>query len=752
MNGLLFSLPGTPVIYYGDEIGMGDNIYLGDRHGVRTPMQWTPDRNAGFSEANSQRLFSPVIADGEYSYTTVNVELQQKNPHSLLWWMKRLIAIRHNYPAFGRGDFRPQMSNNPKVLSFTRHYQGQTMLVVANLSRFTQFVELELSSFVHCRPVEVFGQTRLPIVGLSPYPLTLAPHVFHWFLLEHEQTPVHATLDSRKFVVDADGLDLFRGSQKSGFETILARQIPEKRWFLNKSRFVTAVRIEDVVSMPRKDKATQLVLLIIRVEFRHGEPDVYQLLTRIVWSDYARRTVNRTPELILAHLKDRQSGASGVLYDAMNEPKSMLTLLEHIGKHHQVQSTIGKVDGVANDAYISIEKPSVLVLASAESQIQQTVEAAIFADQQILKVFRRIEPAAHPELEVGRLIDGNATNGRVPRLMGAIEYRRGDEDARTLAILQQYEPQSITARQLAQDWVGRFMESLLALPEDRQAIWASLETPSIWEMADAMPPETVKELLAGFLDHCQQMGERLGEFHLAIAESGTLAFQPEQSSTFFRRSSYQTVRKLLMRTFETLRATTSSLPEDAREPAEKLVQREDELLEMLAKILQSPLTVPRIRCHGSLNLGQVLFTGKDFLISDWEHVSGKSHAARRIKQPSLADLAGLIYSLQTVAVKIAPKAAQFGIHTPQAVAMLHRALEVWYRWSSSALVKGYHAATDRANFVPASVAECDMLLRFYLLERSLAELADVLARQPEAAGIRIGGILQLLDSPITSVS
>ena len=170
------------------------------------------------------------------------------------------------------------------------------------------------------------------------------------------------------------------------------------------------------------------------------------------------------------------------------------------------------------------------------------------------------------------------------------------------------------------------MESLLALPEDRQAVWARLETPSIWEMADAMPPETVKELLAGFLDHCQQMGERLGEFHLAIAESGTLAFQPEQSSTFFRRSSYQTVRKLLMRTFETLRAMTSSLPEDSREPAEKLVQREDELLEMLAKILQSPLTVPRIRCHGSLNLGQVLFTGKDFLISDWEHVSGKSDA------------------------------------------------------------------------------------------------------------------------------
>ena len=186
MNALLCSLPGTPVIYYGDEIGMGDNIYLGDRDGVRTPMQWSPDRNAGFSTANPQQLYSPLIIDSEYLYETVNVETQQKNPSSLLWWMKRLIALRQHDAAFGRGNLELLAPENSKILAFTREFEGHSILVVTNLSRFVQYVELDLSRFAGLRLVEMFGQSRFPVIGKIPYPLSVAPHSFYWFAIESE--------------------------------------------------------------------------------------------------------------------------------------------------------------------------------------------------------------------------------------------------------------------------------------------------------------------------------------------------------------------------------------------------------------------------------------------------------------------------------------------------------------------------------------------------------------------------------------
>jgi maltose alpha-D-glucosyltransferase/alpha-amylase len=184
MNSLLFSMPGTPVIYYGDEIGMGDNIYLGDRNGVRTPMQWSGDRNAGFSRADWARLYSPVIMDPVYGYPAVNVEAQTRTPTSLLNWMKRMIAVRKRYKAFGRGMIRFLHPENLKVLVYLREWDGEVILCVVNLSRFVQYAELDLSEFNGWRPVELIGEIRFPLIGDLPYFLTLGPHAFYWFRLD----------------------------------------------------------------------------------------------------------------------------------------------------------------------------------------------------------------------------------------------------------------------------------------------------------------------------------------------------------------------------------------------------------------------------------------------------------------------------------------------------------------------------------------------------------------------------------------
>ena len=184
LNALLFSLPGTPVVYYGDEIGMGDNTFLGDRNGVRTPMQWTSDRNARFSRADPARLYSPVIMDPVYSYQAVNVEAQERDPSSLLQWMKNLIGLRRMFPAFSFGELDILDPANRKVLAYIRRYEGDAILCVANLSRSVQPVELTLPGFAGFSPVEVLGYTEFPVVGTQPYFLTLGPYGFYWFELQ----------------------------------------------------------------------------------------------------------------------------------------------------------------------------------------------------------------------------------------------------------------------------------------------------------------------------------------------------------------------------------------------------------------------------------------------------------------------------------------------------------------------------------------------------------------------------------------
>ena len=183
--GLLLSLPGTPILYYGDEMGMGDNVYLGDRDGVRTPMQWTADRNAGFSRADFAQLYLPPLMDPVYGFAAVNVEAQQRNESSLLHWLRRFLAVRRRHPGFGDGTFEALDATNPSVFAFLRSTPQETILCVNNLSRFAQPVELDLRRFAGWTPVELIGKVHFPRIGELPYLLTLAPHGFYWFVLEN---------------------------------------------------------------------------------------------------------------------------------------------------------------------------------------------------------------------------------------------------------------------------------------------------------------------------------------------------------------------------------------------------------------------------------------------------------------------------------------------------------------------------------------------------------------------------------------
>src|SRR4051812_7933040 len=275
MNALLMSLPGTPVLYYGDEIGMGDNVFLGDRNGVRTPMQWSPDRNAGYSRANPQRLILPVIIDPEYHYESLNVEAQQGNPNSLLWWTKRLIALRKRFQAFGRGSIEFLSPENPKVLAFIRQFEDETVLVVANLSRFTQYVELDLRSFKGRVPRELMGRTRFPPIGDLPYLLTLGEHAFYWFRLQEPRT---AAVDAREASYQPPVLESssnwengFSAAERSTIEHALPAWLEGRRWVRDRGREIALARMLDVIPVDG------LHFALLQVEFTQGEGEQYVL-------------------------------------------------------------------------------------------------------------------------------------------------------------------------------------------------------------------------------------------------------------------------------------------------------------------------------------------------------------------------------------------------------------------------------------------------------------------------------------------
>ncbi len=344
MNALLFSMPGTPVLYYGDEIGMGDNVYLGDRNGVRTPMQWSPDRNAGFSATNPQRLYLPVNIDPAYHYEAINVEAQQENSNSLLNWTKRIIALRKQYKAFGRGTLEFLLPSNKRVLTFIRRYEEEIILVVANLSRFAQAVELDLTKFKGFTPVEMFGRTDFPPIGDSYYPLTLGPNSFFWFAMEQRAAPVAAAtpeLEPREeklpLVTVGAFSDLWRAEiSNNSFLKALTTYLPKTSWFQSKDRRLRSLRVSDVLPVI----AGRAAIFLLHIEFTTGDPEMYQLPLALDTGDAGKQAGEKHADLGLAQV---QAGAnsSGFLYDASADTAFCSALLEAFAKRKRLRGEMG---------------------------------------------------------------------------------------------------------------------------------------------------------------------------------------------------------------------------------------------------------------------------------------------------------------------------------------------------------------------------------------------------------------------------
>jgi maltose alpha-D-glucosyltransferase/alpha-amylase len=743
LNSLLFSLPGTPVIYYGDEIGMGDNIYLGDRNGVRTPMQWSADRNAGFSRSNPQKLFLPVIIDPEHHYETVNVEAQQQNPSSLLWWMKRLVLLRKNTQAFGRGSIEFLLPENRKILVFIRRVKEEILLVAANLSRFVSFVELDLSAFKGMVPIELFGQTRFPAIGELPYFLTLGPHAFYWFKLEppvlSQGRTVMQGFEPAKLEAAGSWEAVLQGKALTALERVLPGYLLGCRWFGGKAQPIRSVKLADAI--PFGSDSVKAYFTTWEVQYVGAPLETYLLPLTYATGDRAFEVRQGNPQAVIALLKVKEKSreTDGVLYDALHDPgfcKALLVALSrgrrYRGKGSELRAEPSKVFRKVRGSADAALEPSLL-------KREQSNTSVLYGDRMILKLFRRVTEGLNPDLEIGRFLTETAAFIHTPPLAGAFEMRKGRSEPATLAILQGLVANEGDAWRYTLDSLGHYFEEILSRqPDPRQAL---LPSQPLVELMERETPVSAQELMGSYLSSAHLLGQRTGELHMALAsDPKSPAFAPEPFTALYRRSLYQSMRTLADRSLTLLGKRLKGLPEGIRDDADHVLKLESAILDRFHQVLETRITALRIRCHGDYHLGQVLFTGKDFVIIDFEGEPARPITERRLKRSPLRDVAGMLRSFSYAS---ASKLKTDGVR-PEDAQQLRPWARFWNLWVSATYLGGYFAATHQAAFLPKSREELRIMLDVYLLEKATYELSYELNNRPDWVSVPIEGILDLL--------
>jgi maltose alpha-D-glucosyltransferase/alpha-amylase len=740
LTTLLFSLPGSPVLYYGDEIGMGDNIYLGDRNGVRTPMQWSDDRNAGFSRANSQKLYLPVVIDSEYHYEAVNVETQQNNPSSLLWWTKRLIALRKQHPAFGRGDLQILEPDNSKILAFVRGTDSEQLLIVANLSRFVQHVSIDLRPYSGRFPEEIFGRARFPKIGEAPYQLTVGPYGVYWFSLNMENTQS----------VQPAGLpllglqrwsDLAREAGRDSLCSFLA-----KRHSTGDATKVIACRLLDSKPMPLTGLDAQL--LEYRVEYSSGLAEtLFQPLAFV--SEERFHAVEHVPPL--AAIARTGPPQNAILCDPVALPEYAQALLEAMSSR--------RVNPMANGAQLVCTPFDDLTsLESAEDEpltvtaymgLQHHVTAVI-GRRFVFRAFRRADDGLNPDVEIGRYLQQQGFT-EFAQVVGKVEYRRPGLEPMTLGALHRYIPNQGDAWQLMLDQAIRFFDGVAAQSETNPGDPAPLPA----ELANG-PAERWEQLVTPFIHSARTLAAFTARLHLTLAApSAPPAIVATPFTAAYQRSFYQLLRNLAGKLHTLLSEPNPGWPEGVRELASQIRNAGPAIFGRIHRALDPDLAAGRrIRCHGDYHLGQLLLTGRDFVLSDFEGAVDRTIGDRRIKRSPLHDVATMIRSFDYVAGSVrldlsGNRGVAQGIVRQEDRAKLERYSYAWLSRLEQEFFQVYTEAVDPAHFLPQSPVARRNLLELSLLERALREAEYDLVLRPDWAVIPLSAILRLISEPET---
>ncbi|MDB6005349.1 MAG: alpha-amylase, partial [Prosthecobacter sp.] len=730
LNVLLFSLTGTPIIYYGDEIGMGDNIYLGDRNGVRTPMQWSVDRNAGFSRANAQQLYFPVIIDSEYHYEAVNVETQEFNPSSLLWWTRRIVAMRQRFKAFGRGSMEFPPSDNPRVLAFVKEYEEERILVVANLSRFAQAVELDLGRWQGLRPMEVFSHNRFPVIGTTPYFLTMGPHDYLWLTLEPVADPlgIGEAFNPPIVALPPTWPNALTVLHSHAFtERVLPGYLQHCRWFGGKAHAVRSVHVAEMVPLGSETADIDAGRLgFLQVTYFDIVPEMYLLPLQLT-------VAGQVAEAPVARFAS--SEGEGLLVDALDEESCRSALFDIILGEKRLRGGSGELAGTCSETFKAQSAELTLPLPSRSLKAEQSNSSIIYDGRYFLKLYRKPELGQNPDAEVLRFLSERQKFANVPGYCGAIEHRVRGSEARVLALLVENVPNEGDAWDYTLGSLGRYYERVLtservlALPPGS---------------SEGMTPDLIDEIVGGvYPERARQLGERTAQMHLALAaDSEDPSFAPEAFTGLYQRSLYQSMRSGTRRMSQLLQQRVASLPEAYRGEANALLQRQGEILSRQGALLTHKISATRIRNHGDYHLGQVLNTGRDFCIIDFEGEPARPLSERRLKRSPLRDVAGMLRSFEYAAY--AALARQQGLKAGESE-NLEKWAEIWVKSICANFLDAYLGAAKGASFLPSSEKTLKVLLDAFLLEKAVYEVGYELNNRPQWIYVPIRGIMRLLD-------
>ena len=745
MNMLLFSLSGTPVIYYGDELGMGDNIYLGDRDGVRTPMQWTADRNAGFSRAHPQQLYLPLIVDPEYHHATIHVEAQQNNPSSMLWFMKRLIALRKRYDAFGRGSFELLNPSNNHVLAFIRRYGNERILVVANLSRYAQMVHLDLAEFRGVAPVELLGQTSFPPIGEQPYPLTVGAHALHWFALEppprarrrrsaaSQRAPLPAIAIRRTWE------EVVLGEARNELELILPAYLQGQRWFGGKARRILSARLIDAVAVPYGARKGYLAL--VRVDYTEADSELYSLPLTFAPTDRANGYPARARVACLRR-EGRGSDEEGILFDAFFDPDFSEALVKT--RARRLKGAAGEVVAAYTPAFRKTGHSSRGAGSCSISYAEHSNTTAIHGERLTLKLYRRLDMGIHPELELGRLLTRNGYTAMAP-LAGTLTYRRERAEPMSLAILHRFTSAEGDAWALTLKALDGFFERALAASARPPRIGASAG--ALMDLAEREAPDLAQELIGPYLRSAGLLGAHTAGLHCALAAATQdPSFHREPFSRFYQRSRYQAMRGLTSQVLHTLRRGLDDLPPSTRREARRVLEHEDRALSRFRWLLDRRIPASRIRCHGNYHLQQVLCSGDDFTVIDFEGEPRRPLGERRLKRSPLHDVASMLRSFDYAARRALAERVDGTAGRARGRSTGQQWARFWRGWVCAAFLREYVGVASGEHLVPPDREFLVPLLDVYLLERAIYELGYELEERPEWIEIPLLAVLEMLEA------
>jgi maltose alpha-D-glucosyltransferase / alpha-amylase len=730
LNSLLLSLPGTPVLYYGDEIGMGDNIYLGDRNGVRTPMQWTGDRNAGFSTANPARLYSAPIMDPIYGYQAVNVEAQRSDPSSLLEWMRGMIGLRKANRIFGRGTIEFIRPDNRRVLAFLRKLDDEVVLVVANLSRLAQPVELDLSAYRGLVPIEMSGRVEFPAIGELPYFVTLGAYAFHWFRLQRVRDTASrpasvapATGDSVPVLTVAPSWkEFFDALDGDRLATIVARVGGRSRVVGGEPRAVESARMTDWATL--REGARPLFLVVAEATYRGGGSERLCLTLAVAAGSDGEALARSRPRAIVAKLAG--SDPPALLVDAVALDSACAALLAVLDEGREIPTRRGVVRTFHTPAWPALRGPAGSALRIARSDAHSDGATIAFGDRLLLEVRRVAEAGIDPDLETSRFLSERAAFRNVLPLLGGMQLHRDGADPMTLEILRQLLPNQGNCWDYTISALGRFLERASRAPVLPPQ--ESFAVPTRWDALQAQP--RVLETLGGYRSVAATLGRRTAELHRALSsapDDPTFAPEPitrEDLATWVQAMSSRATEALIVleKSFERIE---ESLVDDAR----RLLHERSRIFERFERMKDLETSAKKIRCHGFFHLGQLSSVKNDVVIVDFRGDPETPPVERRAKQCALRDVAGMIRSFGYAAWA---GLTAYTLHRSEERERLQPWVALWHRWMSATLVDAYRTAAAGAPFLPAEPHAFDVLLVALMLDEAFGDLRFERHHQPDS--------------------